>query len=98
VSPIQPRYGRTLSAVLAAGFTASRVFTGWDGAATDRGPWLLQMLTIDRNSSATANHTPPQRPTAWSTTMYANGQVINTTSDATGERPVGDTILPLPTR
>ena len=37
----------TLSAVRAAGFTASRVFTGWDGAATDRGPWRLQMLTID---------------------------------------------------
>lgn len=36
-----------LSAVRAAGFTASRVFTGWDGSATDRGPWRLQVLTID---------------------------------------------------
>lgn len=33
-----------------------------------------------------------------STTMYANGRVINTPSDATGERPVGDAILLLPTR
>ena len=31
----------------AAGFTASTVFTGWDGAATDRGPWRVQLLTID---------------------------------------------------
>jgi Phosphodiester glycosidase/SPOR domain len=36
-----------LSAVRAVGFIASRVFTGWDGAATDRGPWRLQVLTID---------------------------------------------------
>jgi uncharacterized protein YigE (DUF2233 family) len=33
-----------------------------------------------------------------STTMYANGRVINTPSDATGERPVGDAILVLPGR
>jgi phosphodiester glycosidase len=31
-----------------------------------------------------------------STTMVADGQVINTPSDATGERPVGDAILILP--
>jgi Phosphodiester glycosidase/SPOR domain len=37
----------TLNAIRANGFTASRVFTGWDGAATDRGPWRLQVLTID---------------------------------------------------
>ena len=37
----------TLNAIRAKGFTASRVFTGWDGAATDRGPWKLQVLTID---------------------------------------------------
>lgn len=33
-----------------------------------------------------------------STTMYANGQVINTPSDAAGERPVGDAILLLPSQ
>src|SRR3989440_2223869 len=37
----------TLNAVRANGFTASRVFTGWDGAAIDHGPWQLQVLTID---------------------------------------------------
>jgi exopolysaccharide biosynthesis protein len=37
----------TLAQVKAAGFTASTVFTGWDGAATDRGPWRVQLLTID---------------------------------------------------
>jgi hypothetical protein len=36
-----------LAQVKAAGFTASTVFTGWDGAATDRGPWRVQLLTID---------------------------------------------------
>lgn len=33
--------------VRAAGFTASTVFTGWDGAPTDRGPWVVRVLTID---------------------------------------------------
>src|SRR4051812_24878440 len=37
----------TLAQVRAAGFTASTVYTGWDGAATDRGPWRVQVLTID---------------------------------------------------
>src|ERR1700754_2719990 len=32
----------TLAQVRAAGFTASTVYTGWDGAATDRGPWRVQ--------------------------------------------------------
>jgi hypothetical protein len=36
-----------LAEVRAAGFTASAVFTGWDGAATDRGPWRVRLLTID---------------------------------------------------
>jgi hypothetical protein len=36
-----------LARVRAAGFTASTVFTGWDGASTDRGPWRVQVLTID---------------------------------------------------
>lgn len=37
----------TLSVIRTHGFNASRVFTGWDGVATDRGPWRLQVLTID---------------------------------------------------
>lgn len=37
----------TLARVRAAGFTASTVYTGWDGAGTDRGPWRVQVLTID---------------------------------------------------
>jgi len=36
-----------LAQVKAAGFTASTGYTGWDGAATDRGPWRVQLLTID---------------------------------------------------
>ncbi|HEV7652811.1 MAG TPA: phosphodiester glycosidase family protein [Actinophytocola sp.] len=36
-----------LGQVKAAGFTASTVYTGWDGADTDRGPWRVQVLTID---------------------------------------------------
>ncbi|CAM5468779.1 Sporulation domain-containing protein OS=Streptomyces albaduncus OX=68172 GN=FHS32_003126 PE=4 SV=1 [Streptomyces griseoloalbus] len=31
-----------------------------------------------------------------STTMVANGRVINAPSDAAGERPVGDALLVLP--
>ncbi len=36
-----------LARARAAGFTASTVFTGWDGAPADRGPWRVQVLTID---------------------------------------------------
>ncbi|MZD04437.1 sporulation domain-containing protein [Streptomyces sp. SID5785] len=31
----------------AAGFTGSAVYTGWDGNAGDRGPWRIDVLTID---------------------------------------------------
>ncbi|MFE6589134.1 phosphodiester glycosidase family protein [Streptomyces sp. NPDC057781] len=31
----------------AAGHTGSAVYTGWDGEATDRGPWHVDVLTID---------------------------------------------------
>ncbi|WP_164555807.1 MULTISPECIES: phosphodiester glycosidase family protein [unclassified Streptomyces] len=31
----------------AAGFTGSVTYTGWDGATTDRGPWRVDVLTID---------------------------------------------------
>lgn len=30
-----------------AGFQGSAVYTGWDGDATDRGPWNVDVLTID---------------------------------------------------
>jgi hypothetical protein len=33
--------------IRAAGLTASTVFTGWDGAAADRGPWVVRVLTVD---------------------------------------------------
>jgi exopolysaccharide biosynthesis protein len=33
-----------------------------------------------------------------STTMVVNGQVVNSPSDAAGQRPVGDALLVLPRR
>ncbi len=36
-----------LAELVADGFTGRSQFTGWDGSPTDRGPWHLQMLTID---------------------------------------------------
>ena len=36
-----------LAQLVAAGFAGASRFTGWDGAPTDRGPWRLQVLTID---------------------------------------------------
>jgi hypothetical protein len=36
-----------LARVRAAGFTASTVFTGWDGSPQDRGPWVVRVLTVD---------------------------------------------------
>ncbi|MGA5314371.1 phosphodiester glycosidase family protein [Streptomyces pseudogriseolus] len=30
-----------------AGYSGSVTYTGWDGATTDRGPWRLDVLTID---------------------------------------------------
>lgn len=38
---------RLLGRLVADGFAGASRFTGWDGAATDRGPWRLQVLTID---------------------------------------------------
>ncbi|MEV7787727.1 phosphodiester glycosidase family protein [Streptomyces sp. NPDC088106] len=31
----------------AAGFTGAVTFTGWDGGTTDRGPWRIDVLTLD---------------------------------------------------
>ncbi|MER7741729.1 phosphodiester glycosidase family protein [Streptomyces sp. NPDC096538] len=33
--------------MIRAGYTGSVTYTGWDGATTDRGPWRLDVLTID---------------------------------------------------
>lgn len=38
---------RARAAIRAAKFSASTVFTGWDGDRTDRGPWEVRVLTID---------------------------------------------------
>jgi Phosphodiester glycosidase/SPOR domain len=46
-SPDKASSDALLARVRAAGFTASTVFTGWDGASTDRGPWVVRVLTID---------------------------------------------------
>ncbi|NHC13000.1 phosphodiester glycosidase family protein [Motilibacter sp. E257] len=46
--PAQAQATAEQARVGAAGFPgASTVFSGWDGAASDRGPWKLQVLTID---------------------------------------------------
>ncbi|MBA2774844.1 MAG: phosphodiester glycosidase family protein [Nocardioidaceae bacterium] len=37
----------TLAQMVAAGYAGGSVFTGWDGSPNDRGPWHLQVLTID---------------------------------------------------
>ncbi|MBA3310914.1 MAG: phosphodiester glycosidase family protein [Nocardioidaceae bacterium] len=37
----------TRAQMIAAGFAGATLFTGWDGSPTDRGPWRLQVLTID---------------------------------------------------
>ncbi|MFF1277632.1 phosphodiester glycosidase family protein [Streptomyces marokkonensis] len=34
----------------AAGFTGSVTYTGWDGGTADRGPWRVDVLTIDPRS------------------------------------------------
>jgi hypothetical protein len=39
-----------LARLVAAGFAGASRFTGWDGSPTDRGPWHLQVLTIDPRS------------------------------------------------
>ena len=39
-----------LARLVAAGFAGASRFTGWDGSPTDRGPWRLQVITIDPRS------------------------------------------------
>lgn len=43
----KPAADALLAEVRAAGFTASAVFTGWDGDRGDRGPWRVRVLTVD---------------------------------------------------
>jgi len=45
----------------AAGYTASAVYTGWDGRPGDKGPWRIDVLTIDPrrfNGELTASYGP----------------------------------------
>ena len=41
-----------LAQLVAKGFAGASRFTGWDGSPTDRGPWHLQVLTIDPRTFA----------------------------------------------
>lgn len=43
----QPAATALLAVLVRQGFTAAIRFTGWDGSTTDRGPWRLQVLTLD---------------------------------------------------
>ena len=36
-----------LARIVAAGFAGASRFTGWDGSPTDRGPWRIDVVTID---------------------------------------------------
>jgi hypothetical protein len=45
--PTKAAADAALARIRAAKFTAATVFTGWDGADTDRGPWVVRVLTID---------------------------------------------------
>ena len=45
--PAQPAAAQLLTRLVTGGFTGAVRFTGWDGAASDRGPWRLQVLTVD---------------------------------------------------
>ena len=45
--PTKAEADAELAAIRAAQFTASTVFTGWDGNQPDRGPWEVRVLTID---------------------------------------------------
>jgi hypothetical protein len=45
--PTKAEADAVLAAVRAAKFTASTVFTGWDGDRADRGPWQVRVLTVD---------------------------------------------------
>ncbi len=39
--------GELLARLVGDGFSGAARFTGWDGTPSDRGPWRLQLLTVD---------------------------------------------------
>ncbi|MEU9201505.1 phosphodiester glycosidase family protein [Streptomyces sp. NPDC048332] len=43
----QPAAAAELTRLRQAGYAGSAVYTGWDGDPTDRGPWRIDVLTID---------------------------------------------------
>ncbi|MEU6387791.1 phosphodiester glycosidase family protein [Streptomyces sp. NPDC046939] len=45
--PAQAGANAERARLIAAGYTGSATYTGWDGDATDRGPWRIDVLTID---------------------------------------------------
>jgi hypothetical protein len=75
--------GRTLIATVDGRSTASLGTTIVETAAVARALGMREALNLDGGGS---------------TTMVARGQVVNSPSDATGERPVGDALLVLPRR
>lgn len=53
-----------LTQLVAAGYAGASRFTGWDGRPTDRGPWRLQVLTINPQTlrgSLLASYGPTSR-------------------------------------
>jgi hypothetical protein len=75
--------GRTLIATVDGRSTASLGTTIVETAAVARALGMRDALNLDGGGS---------------TTMVARGQVMNSPSDAEGERPVGDALLVLPRR
>jgi hypothetical protein len=75
--------GRTLIATVDGRSTASLGTTIVETAAVARALGMRDALNLDGGGS---------------TTMVARGQVVNSPSDAAGERPVGDALLVLPRR
>ncbi|MEE4492899.1 phosphodiester glycosidase family protein [Streptomyces sp. BE230] len=45
----QPAASAELAGLRRAGYAGSAVYTGWDGNSADRGPWRIDVLTIDPN-------------------------------------------------
>lgn len=45
--PTQAAADAVKADLVAAGELASSVYTGWDGAASDRGPWHVNVVTVD---------------------------------------------------
>jgi hypothetical protein len=84
-----------------AGETASSVYTGWDGAATDRGPWHVNVLRIDPRTfkgRLSASHGPdlhdrettsePARSTGATAAINSGFFVLDPASGAPGD-PAG---------